>query len=120
MAKSLEKQIAKALYTVEPWSYIQCDGKTHIEAYVMASGKRAVVAETFSTQGYSAEAMAEFIIHAINNLDKEEVLINELVMALEMCLECENRQLDWSTEHDGELALRHAKETRRHARSRVR
>jgi hypothetical protein len=119
MAKNLEKQIAKPLYTVEPWSYTQCDGKTHIEAYVIASGKRAIVAEIFSIKGHSAEDMAEFIIQAINNLDKEEVLINDLVVALEMCLECENGHLDWSAEHDGEVALRHAKESRQHPRSRV-
>lgn len=97
----------KPLFTFEPWSCIHQSGKSQIEAYVAASGRREVIAETLPTPGSSAEAVAEFIVRAINDIDKREHLINEMEAALEICLECEG--LNWSAEHDAEVALRHAK-----------
>jgi hypothetical protein len=98
----------KPAYTFEPWSCVHRDEKSEIEAYVMATGKREIIAETRATFGSTAEAVAEFIVRAVNDIDKREHLINEMTAALEMCLECEG-PLDWSAEHDAEVSLRHAK-----------
>lgn len=94
-------------YIVEPWSCSVRDGTWQLDAYSIVSGKREVVAQTFSSAGFSAEAVAGFILRAINNITKRESLIDEMEAALEICLECEG--LTWSAEHDAEIALRHAR-----------
>ena len=98
----------KLKYLVQPWSSVFRNGQWEIEAYSMASGKRETIATICSTQGFSPDRLASFIVQAVNNVERQECLINELSLALEMCLECEGK-LDWSAEHDAEVALRHAK-----------
>lgn len=98
----------KAIYTFQKWSCIHHANSSEIEAYCMASGKRETIAETHQTSGVSSEAIAEFIVHAVNNIEKQEHLINEMVLVIENCLECDGH-LDWSAEHDAEVVLRHAK-----------
>jgi hypothetical protein len=78
-----------------------------MNVYSMASGKREIIAETHQTSGGTAEAIAEFIVRAINDIDKREHPIKEMAEALEICLECEG--LNWSAEHDAEVVLPHAK-----------
>lgn len=107
MPKNDKKTKTKLAYTIEPWSCVHRSGRSQIEAYVMAAGKRAIVAETFATAGHTAETLAEFIVLAVNSLAGRENLIDEMEAALEICLECGG--LNWSAEHDAELALRHAK-----------
>lgn len=98
----------KHKYTIQPWSCVFRDGQWEIEAYSMAFGQREVVATICATRGFSPDRLASFIVGTINSLEKQECLINEMRLALEMCLECDGK-LDWSAEHDAEVALRHAK-----------
>jgi hypothetical protein len=92
--------------TIQPWSCVHQEGKSQIEAYVMATGRREVLAEILPTSGHSAEQMAEFIVKAVNGLEHRECLINEMKAALEICLESEG--LNWAAEHDAEIVLRRA------------
>ena len=97
----------KPPYTFEPWLCVHGPEKSQIEAYIMATGKREVIAEAVPTAGNTAEEVAEFIVRTVNDIEKRELLINEMLSALEICLECEG--LNWSAEHDAEVAERHAK-----------
>ena len=99
---------AHALFGLEPLSCRHYPDHSDIEAYVMASGDRQPVAEIKASAYFSAEAAAEFFAKAVNDYARHKSLIAELVAALESCLECKG--LDWSAEHDGELALRRARQ----------
>lgn len=103
------KKPRKPAYTLEPWSRVHQDGIWKIETYSMATGKREVVAEIRQSAGFSAEAIADYIVNAVNNLEKREHLIGEMIAALELCLECEG--ITWEAEHDAEIALRHARQS---------
>jgi hypothetical protein len=92
--------------TLQAWTCTHDTGKSRVEAYNAATGKRETVLETFPTDSMSAEAIAEFIATAVNNFDKREHLIEEMQAALEICLECDG--LDWAAEHDADAALRRA------------
>lgn len=95
-------------FTIEPWSCVHRNGAWEIDAYSMVSGKREIIATIAANKGFSEDAIAHFIINAINIIDKRELLIEEMSMALEICLESKDGKLDWSAEHDAEVALRHA------------
>lgn len=108
MRKANKKNEVKAALTTEPLSCIHRADKSQIEAYITASGEREIIGEIFSVTGIKAKAIAEFIITAINNIDKREHLIDEMEAALDICLACEG--LDWAAEHDAEIALRHSRQ----------
>jgi hypothetical protein len=99
-----KKSKTEAAATIQPWSCVHQEGKSQIQAYVMATGQHEVLAEIASVPGYTAEAMAEFIVNAVNNFDKRERLIEEMKSALETCLE--SGGLNWAAEHDADVVLR--------------
>jgi hypothetical protein len=104
--KAEKKSKTQASATIQPWSCIHQDSKSQIEAYVMATGNREILAEVFPSPGHSAESIAEFIVHAVNEFEKRERLIDSMQAALEICLECKG--LAWEAEHDVEIVLRRA------------
>ncbi|HUY67998.1 MAG TPA: hypothetical protein VMV79_01695 [Alphaproteobacteria bacterium] len=98
----------KTAFAAAPWSCAQrADGVWEIEATSPASGRREVIAEIRPAKGLPPPRLAAFIVEAVNDMPKRACLIEEMRLALEMCLECEG--LDWSAEHDAEIVLRHAK-----------
>jgi hypothetical protein len=107
MPKANSKPETNLAYTIQPWSCVHENGKSQIEAYVMATGKHEMIAETFPTSDNSAEAVAELIVKAINMYDKRERLIEEMVAALEICLECEG--LNSVAAHDAAIVLYRSK-----------
>lgn len=98
----------KPLYAIAPWSCVHYPDRSEIEAYVEAAGDWEIIAEVRQTAHVAAEATANFIIRVVNDYEKTQHLINEMTAALENCLECEG--LNWSAEHDAEVALRRAKQ----------
>jgi hypothetical protein len=101
--KAKKKSKTQASATIQPWSCIHQDSKSQIEAYVMATGNREILAEVFPSPGHTAESIAEFIVHAVNEFEKREQLIDSMQAALEICLECKG--LVWKAEHDVEIVL---------------
>lgn len=97
----------KPNYTIEPWTRVCRNGKWEIEAFSPATGKKEVIAEIRPNCGFSPDRLAEFVVATVNALENREQLIRQMSVALEMCLERDN--LDWSAEHDAEVALRRAK-----------
>jgi lysine/ornithine N-monooxygenase len=106
MPRAEKKSKTHASTTIQPWSCVHQDGKSQIEAYVMGTGKREIIAEAFPTSDNTAESIAEFIVHAVNEFEKREQLIDAMQSALEICLECEG--LTWAAEHDADIVLRRA------------
>jgi hypothetical protein len=62
------------------------------------------------TAGFTAEALATFIIGVVNDYEATQSLIDDMIGALETCLEC--KALDWSAEHDVDIVLRRARAIR--------
>jgi hypothetical protein len=56
--------------------------------------------------------MANFIIRVVNDYEATQRLIDDMIGALETCLEY--KALDWAAEHEVDIVLRHARATRGH------
>ena len=93
----------KPLYALAPWSCRRAADHMAIEAYVEAAGDWQKVAQVRQTAFIDAEATANFIVRAVNDYEKNRFSIDELMSALELCLECEG--ISWEAEHDAEIAL---------------
>jgi hypothetical protein len=102
------KKPSKPIYTFEPWSCVLHNGAWAMEAYNVATDKREIVAEISATSTFPPDAIADFIIRAVNIIDKREHLINEMALVLEMCLESKDGKLDWAAEHDAEIVIQRA------------
>jgi hypothetical protein len=100
----------KKLYTLAPWSCRHFPDHSEIEAYVAAAGDWQTIADVRQTAGSSAEEMANFIAHVVNNHDKLIDLLDDMISALEACLACKG--LEWSAEYDADIILRRAKAAR--------
>jgi Fe-S oxidoreductase len=59
------------------------------------------------TAGLSAEELANFIVRVVNDYEAAQILIDNMIAALETCLQC--KALDWSAEHDIDITLRRAR-----------
>jgi hypothetical protein len=103
-----EQTKKKSGFTIEPWSCVNRNGAWEIEAYSMLSGRRKTVATVIPNNDFPAEAIAEYIVSAVNIIEKQEALINEMSFTLEMCLESEDGKIDWATEHDAEILIQRA------------
>lgn len=73
----------------------------------MAAGGWETIAKIEQTAGVDAEATANFIAKAVNDYEKTQSLVDELVAALEPCVACGG--LSWEAEHDADMALAHAR-----------
>lgn len=93
-----------------PWSCRHYEDRSDIEAHNESLNGRAIIATFNHAPGVDAKAMADFIVKLVNGHDKTEHLIEEMISALEICLESKN--IGWSAEHDAELALKLARERR--------
>jgi hypothetical protein len=99
----------KGLHNLEPWSCVHHGDRSEIEAYVMAKGDWTVIAEVRDTPHIKAEEMANYIAKAANDFDQNRQLIEELMGALELCLECDG--ITWEAEQEAEVALKRAKKS---------
>jgi hypothetical protein len=107
-AQALGLASGKPIHTMVPWSYGHRDGRVEISAYIMATGALEVVAGVEHGKNVDAEATASFIVRAVNDHEKMQNTIEELVSALELCLQREN--VTWEIEHEAETVLRRAKQ----------
>ena len=108
MSESLETALASIAV---PWR--QRQGSALVEAYSLKLNGWTLVAEAKDTPEWKGKDVAALIVSAVNGNQQNEVVITELVGALESCLECEDGKLDWSAEHDAECALYMAGEVRK-------
>lgn len=100
----------KPLYAIAPWSCVHHPDHSEIQTYVEAAGDWQTIADVRHTGGFTAETMANFIIRVVNDYEATQHLIDDMIGALETCLEC--KALDWAAEHDVEIVLRRARAIR--------
>lgn len=94
-------------HTPVRWTcYHHIDG-SDVTAYVMASGGLETIAQTRQANGIDARANAELIVRAVNNHDRYWPIINDLVSALELCLQCQG--ITWEAEQEASVVLRKIK-----------
>lgn len=87
-----------------PWAiHNQKDG-SNIDAYIDAIGEWATIARTMPVEGVNPQEVAEQIIHAVNNYEKQEAMLGEMVMTMKLFLECDG--ISWEAEHDADILLR--------------
>jgi hypothetical protein len=101
MSKAFETALA-----VVPAPWRQRQGSALVEAYSPALKSWAVVAEGKDIADLSGRDVAALIVDAVNGRKSNEEVREELVAALEACLDCDG--LDFTAEHDAEVALRKA------------
>lgn len=92
-----------------PWSCTHRADHWAIEVHLPESGDKKAIAEIHDAAGINAEHLAGFIVRAVNAYEKHLDLIDEMILALELCLECEGL-LTWSAEHDGQVILAKARQ----------
>lgn len=104
--KSAPATRAKAMFHLADWTCVHHPDRSEIQAYVEGSGDWQTIAEIRTAGFVDAEPTAEYIKRAVNDYEKNKVLIAELVDALRLCLDCSG--LTWEAEHDGEIAIARA------------
>lgn len=97
----------KALYGLAPWSCKHFHTHSEIEAYLMAAGDWQTVAEVRQSANLSAEEMANYIANVVNDHDKLMNILDDMITALETCLD--SKGLDWSAENEVDIVLRRAR-----------
>lgn len=104
--KSIGKN-AKQLYSAQPWQCRHREDDSEIIAYVEASGAWETIALVQPTAGNSAEAVATFIVRAVNTSQQSQSVLRDAVDALQLCLE-EDR-LTFSSEQAAERSVSNIK-----------
>ncbi len=94
-------------HTLAPWSCNHFAERSEIEAYVEGTGRREIIAEIKETAGVDAELVAGFIARAVNDYEKNQTLMRQMIAALEQCLTC---NLSWEAEHEADILVRRAEE----------
>ncbi len=89
------------------WSCHHRVETSDIEAWVPTQNGLVPIAQTRSIDGVSARANAELIIRAVNEYQKLQPVMVELVAALEQCLAADG--LNWETEQEADIVCRKAK-----------
>lgn len=102
-----QQRVTKQPNTQQPWSCEHQTGKSRIKAFSTTTKKYETIAHLLPWPDGTPENTAEFIVKAINTLNQRETLIDEMQIALEACID--HGKLDWATEHDADVAIRHAK-----------
>ncbi len=98
----------KGLYFLHPWNAVHRRDCSLIEAYVEGLGDWQTVAEVRPTGHIDVEETANFIVRAVNDYQLNNEFIDELVAALELCLE--SKGLTWEAEHEADVLIRRAAE----------
>lgn len=106
--KTARQPETKGLYFLHPWNALHRRDCSVIEAYVECAGDWETVAEVRPTGHIDVEATANYIVRAVNDYGFNRPFIDELVAALEMCLECDG--LTWEAEHEADVLVRRARE----------
>src|SRR5271168_2649686 len=88
---------ANKLFTLAPWSCRHYTDHSEIEAYVSAAGDWQTIVDVRLTAGSTAEEMANFIAHVVNDYDRLMDLMDDMISALEACMA--SKGLDWSAEY---------------------
>jgi hypothetical protein len=107
-AKTVAPVKNKPVHALAPWSCVHHGDRSEIKAYVMAAGEMETVAKIDQTKSVDAEVTAEFIARAVNDHEKMQNVIGELVAALELCLVCPD--LSWEANLEAGIAIAHAKQ----------
>ncbi len=94
--------------TPERWICNHHANGSDIEAYVVADNCLEVIAQTRQTQNIDAKANASLIVRAVNDYEKHQSLIAELISALELCLASDT--LSWEAEQEAEIVVARAKQ----------
>lgn len=101
---------AKALYALAPWRCKHYHDHSEIEAYVLAAGAWQSVADVRQNASVNAEEMSNFIAAIVNDHEKLMSILDDMITALETCLE--SKGLDWSAENEVDIVLRRARQMR--------
>jgi len=99
----------KSVHSLLPWSCRQYPDRLAIEAYVMGSGEWETIVEVKPSAYVNTEEVGNFIVKAVNDYERHQKLIGELISALELCLECEG--ITWEAEQEASAILHRAKGT---------
>jgi hypothetical protein len=102
-----KKTTSPQIHTDQNWSCVHQSGKSQIEAINAANGNREILAEILPGAGHSAEAVAEFIVRTVNELEQCKNMMSAMEAALETCLESDG--LTWAAEQDADKVLRSLK-----------
>lgn len=94
-----------------PWSCAHDRNCSKIDGCLVVSGDRKTIAEIRDAAGVDAADLAGLIVRAVNAYEKHLDLIDEMAIAIELCLECEGR-LTWTAEHDAQVVVARAKQAR--------
>src|SRR5262249_7609178 len=89
------------------WACHHHAGGSDIEAYVPVKDGLDIIGQMKQTNGVNARANAELVVQAVNERGRYYPMINELIAALELCLE--NDSLTWEAEQEADIVLRRAK-----------
>lgn len=90
-----------------PWSSVHFEGRSNVEAFVEPLGDWVVIAKVEDNLNVVAKETSDLITKAVNEYERNQEIIKELIAALELCMECP--ELTWEAEHDAELVLMRAK-----------
>jgi hypothetical protein len=78
----------KASYGLHPWKSKVCGDRTEIEAYVIASGRWETILIATQAPGYGHEALAQFIVTAVNELlTGERLMLTALITMQDFLVE---------------------------------
>lgn len=106
-SKRLKPIIEKSILATKPWSCTNFGEQSEIDAYIDSTDTWETIATIQSAAGIDAEDIASFIVHAVNNYEKTQRLIQKMKMALELCLE--NEAIGKDVEQQIEVALKEIK-----------
>jgi hypothetical protein len=93
----------RQFYAAHPWQLRHKKTRTDVEAYVEASGKWETVLTVYPTSGATAETLANFAVGILNEHQSKIDLLQEAMMALELCLEDDH--LTFSSEQVADRAI---------------
>ena len=98
----------KTVHTLAPWSCDHFGDRSEIRAYVMAAGNFEIIARIDQTKSIDAGTTANFIIRAVNDYEKMQNFIGELVGMIDLCIASGN--LDRKIEREAELTIAYARQ----------
>src|SRR6266851_1772305 len=86
-----------------PWQCRHKKTRSDIEAYVEASGEWETILTVHPTSGACAETLANYVASIMNEHQSKTDLLQEAMMALELCLEDE--RLTFTSEQAADRAV---------------
>lgn len=97
-----------AIYKLVPLSYEHHVGRSEISAYIREEKIWHVVATVEDSLYVSARKLVQFMVRTVNDYGDQQELIEEMKIALELCLKCEG-PLTWEAEQEARVILGRAK-----------